>query len=64
MNDRLYDNHTKDWTVQRHDNHERHGMVGLAVIDGHVWRFIGKLAYSYKYFFTHIEQSYHDKSNK
>jgi hypothetical protein len=45
MNDRLYDNHTKHWTAQRHDNHERHGMLGLAMIDGQVWRFVGKVNY-------------------
>ncbi|TDF94172.1 glutaminase family protein [Paenibacillus piri] len=41
----LYDNHTKHWTTRRHDREESHGMVGMAVIDGVVYRFIGKLNY-------------------
>lgn len=50
LNDRLYDNHTKHWTAQRHDNHERHGMLGLAVIDDEVWRFAGKVNYDADYY--------------
>ncbi|MFB5761283.1 glutaminase family protein [Paenibacillus medicaginis] len=36
--DHLYDDHTRHWT------NKVHGMVGLAIIDGHARRFMGKTA--------------------
>ncbi|KRE86297.1 glutaminase [Paenibacillus sp. Soil766] len=41
----LHEENTKHWTARRHDQEERHGMVGMAVIDGTVYRFMGKLSY-------------------
>ncbi|WP_240762857.1 glutaminase family protein [Paenibacillus thalictri] len=46
INDRLTDGYTRHWTVEQHSMEQRHGMVGLAVIDGRVFRFLGKVDYA------------------